>query len=618
LILRYTIILFLILSQHLFAQDTPIDLSKFNIENKPTLSLQKIDKVFIQNKSIKALDSARLYELKGDILKNIQNVYSAIDNYKKSLVILKNLNKYEPQIIILNKISELHITLEEFSKAIDNQNKVTNLLSAIDNKEVLSSKHTANLALTYFKTGTLNKAKIFYKKAISLAENNNELALINYHYKDLAQVFISTNQLDSASFYNKKSLKYSVKYKKHILSSSLYTQKGEIFEKQHEYIRAENGFNKAIKTLAVIGVNNTDAYIKLADFYERIGLHSFAHNNYRKAITKTIKSGNKDAILSLYLKLVNNSLEHNKPKRSLYYLKKYNELSELNKKEEKKRNINYINERYNIQQEEIIYLNNKHTLQEKEVELSTQKQITQKNKLLYTILLILFGLLFFLGILYSRFYKLKTEKLNMRLKNTVLRLQMNPHFIFNSLTVIQNSILKNDRLKSAELIATFSKLIRQNLDFSNKNYISLTDELDMLANYLDTQQFRFDNLFSYEINVDPIINTDDIQIPPMLMQPFVENSIEHGLKHKEKDGKIKISLIKKKDGINISIVDNGVGLQSSKKYNLSDDADKIHAINIFKERLKLRKKDELQSFELSEITTNNKVTGTRVSFTLKI
>ncbi|MEE9349026.1 MAG: histidine kinase, partial [Flavobacteriaceae bacterium] len=203
------------------------------------------------------------------------------------------------------------------------------------------------------------------------------------------------------------------------------------------------------------------------------------------------------------------------------------------------------------------------------------------------------------------------------LKNTVLQLQMNPHFIFNSLTAIQNSVLKKDNLKSAELIATFSKLIRQNLDYSNRKTISLTEEIDMLSNYIETQQFRFDNLFTYDIILDPKIKSDDVRIPPMLIQPFIENAIEHGLKHKEKGGKIVVKIKKNNKGIRISIEDNGIGFESSKKYTISNKDGKIHAIDIFKDRLKIRKKQEEKSFALSNLTQNDKVIGTKVSFTLK-
>jgi len=198
---------------------------------------------------------------------------------------------------------------------------------------------------------------------------------------------------------------------------------------------------------------------------------------------------------------------------------------------------------------------------------------------------------------------------------------MNPHFIFNSLTAIQNTILKNDQLKSAELIAVFSKLIRQNLDFSNRNRIRLTEEVDMLTNYITTQQFRFENIFTYKINIDDEINCDGVEIPPMLIQPFVENAIEHGLKNKKKGGKIEINFIKKtEDELCIIIKDNGLGYYISKKEKKEKiNIDKTHALDIFKKRLEIRQKNEEKSFNITELVNNkNKIIGTKVTFCLKV
>ncbi|HIE45361.1 MAG TPA: sensor histidine kinase, partial [Flavobacteriaceae bacterium] len=183
---------------------------------------------------------------------------------------------------------------------------------------------------------------------------------------------------------------------------------------------------------------------------------------------------------------------------------------------------------------------------------------------------------------------------------------------------IQNSVLKNDQLKSAELIAIFSKLIRQNLEFSNRKQISLDDEIDMLTNYLETQKFRFNNIFDFKINVDKDVDKEETQIPPMLLQPFIENSIEHGLKHKEKGGLIKVNISKIDNGINICIEDNGIGRDSAKVNNKNDDdKNKIHAIKIFRERLKNRQKKEMDNFAISDIVDNkNRVIGTKVEFNL--
>lgn len=611
---RYIIFLFfLIQSFSIIGQnDSILNLLKSQITNKPAESLVIIDRLLAKNDSTSYLNNAKLLEFKGEIFENNQNIRNAIEAYEQSYNFYKKIQHKKQQIILLNRISGLFIITEDFPKIIDIQNKVAELLDNNDNNELFSSRYTSNMALMYLKTGDLDKAKIYSYKAIDIAKEKKEETLLNNHYKDLSRVFISTNQLDSALYYSNKALKFSAKNNDHQLTSTLLMNKGEIFEKMEDFTQAEFQFEKAIKLFDKVGVNNAHVYVKLGNFYKRLHLYEYANENLKKAISKTVKTGNNDKILNLYHDLMENSILQKKSKRAFYYLKKYDALNKINLKEEKKRNIDYINKRYNLQKEEIIYLNNKHKLQEKENELI-------KNKSINTISIILFSVLLLTGFLYYRFYKLRNEKLNIQLKNTVLRLQMNPHFIFNSLTVIQNTILKNNPLKSAELIAIFSKLIRQNLDYSERKSINLTEEVDMLTNYLKTQQFRFNDIFSFKITVDPKIDCDTTQIPPMLIQPFVENSIEHGLKHKEKGGKIDISIVKTRKGIYISIIDNGIGFETSKKYNKKDKGtDKIHALKIFEERLKIRQKREETSLKIVAIKNKKEQTiGTKVSFSLK-
>ena len=208
-----------------------------------------------------------------------------------------------------------------------------------------------------------------------------------------------------------------------------------------------------------------------------------------------------------------------------------------------------------------------------------------------------------------QFYKnktLKDEKEKLKLEQKVLRSQMNPHFIFNALSAIQNSLLDNEPLKSAGYLSRFAKLIRQNFDFINEKTILLADEIDALRNYMETQQLRYKDKFNYEINIHADIDINKVEIPPLLLQPFVENAIEHGFKNKTDKGLIQITFSKKEDAICYKIVDNGKG------FDVNHKTEKIHAIDIFKKRLKLRENDEIKTFKIS---SSDK--GTIIKFCLK-
>ncbi|MCS6818505.1 MAG: histidine kinase, partial [Chitinophagales bacterium] len=153
--------------------------------------------------------------------------------------------------------------------------------------------------------------------------------------------------------------------------------------------------------------------------------------------------------------------------------------------------------------------------------------------------------------------RLRSEVAEYNLK--LLRSQMNPHFIFNSINSINNFILKNDSHTASYYLIRFSQLMRKILDYTTLQEISLEKEIEFLKDYLELEKLRFSCPFHYEISVDRNIDTNDIKIPPMLFQPYVENSIWHGIRHRDSKGFIQILISLRKGDLHVSISDNGVG-----------------------------------------------------------
>lgn len=145
------------------------------------------------------------------------------------------------------------------------------------------------------------------------------------------------------------------------------------------------------------------------------------------------------------------------------------------------------------------------------------------------------------------------------LKLTALQSQMNPHFIFNSLNSIQNYILKQDREAAARYLTKFSRLMRRILDHSFNNLTPLHEIIETLKMYMELEAFRFNNEFSWEVKVDNDESINDVKLPPLLLQPYVENAIIHGLMQKEGDKKLLINIFKKNNELHCVIDDNGVG-----------------------------------------------------------
>lgn len=173
-----------------------------------------------------------------------------------------------------------------------------------------------------------------------------------------------------------------------------------------------------------------------------------------------------------------------------------------------------------------------------------------------------------------------------------LRLQMNPHFLFNALNSIQQMILANEEMVATKYLSRFSKLLRAVLIHSDKETITLKEEIEILKMYVELESVRFRDAFSYTITCDEDLETEEIKIPTLLIQPFVENAIWHGLMHKEGDRRLQISFSEQGDFLQCIIEDNGVGRKKAREISHISGQDKKHTsrgIAVSEERLKTLK-----------------------------
>ena len=208
--------------------------------------------------------------------------------------------------------------------------------------------------------------------------------------------------------------------------------------------------------------------------------------------------------------------------------------------------------------------------------------------------------------------QLKASELEMQ----ALRAQMNPHFIFNCLSSINRFILKSETEAASDYLTKFSRLIRMVLTNSNKPFINLEDELDMLRLYLDMERLRFKDSFDYSIRFTNSIDASNVFVPPLLLQPFAENAIWHGLMHKEGQGHIEIELSADKRILTCIISDNGIGRSKASMFkSKSAEKQKSMGLKITTERLALLNKntDEKTFFNVEDINDDEgNVAGTRV------
>jgi LytS/YehU family sensor histidine kinase len=208
--------------------------------------------------------------------------------------------------------------------------------------------------------------------------------------------------------------------------------------------------------------------------------------------------------------------------------------------------------------------------------------------------------------------KLRATELEMQ----ALRAQMNPHFIFNCLSSINRFILKNETEAASDYLTKFSRLIRMVLSNSSRPFISLEDELDMLRLYLDMERLRFKDSFDYNITFTNSIDTNNVFVPPLLLQPFAENAIWHGLMHKEGQGNLEIALTTDKKILTCIITDNGIGRgKAAILRSKSAEKQKSMGLKITTERLAIlnNNTDEQTFINVEDITDDEgNEAGTRV------
>jgi ligand-binding sensor domain-containing protein/putative methionine-R-sulfoxide reductase with GAF domain len=199
-----------------------------------------------------------------------------------------------------------------------------------------------------------------------------------------------------------------------------------------------------------------------------------------------------------------------------------------------------------------------------------------------------------------------------------LRLQMNPHFLFNALNSIQQMILANEEMVATKYLSKFSKLLRTILIHSDKEFVSLKEELEILNLYVDLESIRFKDSFKYKIECNEEIDADEIKLPTLLIQPFVENAIWHGLMHKEGERLLHVKFFESGDWLHCIVEDNGIGREKSREAKLATGHGSKHTskgIQVSKERLKAMnngngREGSLQIFDLKDEKGN--ATGTQV------
>lgn len=488
---------------------------------------------------------------------------------------------------------------------------LTNFLESVKIQERNSSQNLSsiytNIGAVLHEQSNYEQAKKYYLLAYQHLQPNSQ---VSYALSNLADLHYSMEAYDSCLHYADIAIDYYQKRNFGMGLAFTYRHKGqalikldrlkeaeEVLAKSTEFletkkITSELGFNYVL--MAELAMKR-DQYTQVIQFAETALQHSNSYTT-RKDVYDLHhrayqKLGNFQSALTAHEQLVT-------LKDSLQGAEENKHLSELH--------TQYETEKKEAQ---IMSLQQQSQIQELQI---SQQRMWLYSGLVGAVLLLLLGWVAY------RQLRLRKRQDELKLQQKLLRVQMNPHFLYNALNAIQKLIYWNDdRKKTADCLAQFSQLTRQILEFNQHEFISLEQELSFIENYLEVQRMRYDPPFTYEIEVDDSLEIDELRIPPMITQPFLENAIEHGLAHKSEPGHLLLKINQQQGQLQIVIEDNGVGIATAT--TLTDTAPhQSLATTITQNRLLMLRKSLKKKAELwiQDLREEGQASGTRVNFSL--
>ena len=476
------------------------------------------------------------------------NVYVLNKEYKEATLLLNPLLKIKG-IIPFQQV-QLHESLGDAYTGLGDVNKAVAFYEkglVIAKKNQISPKVTdlnSKIAAAYAKGDRKLEAEGFYGNSLKLAEREAPQRSIQEKEK-VADFYNLENRYDEEIQLRKKSLNELrsisepvVENKSVLIEADTITAQRINYKIANAYI-AQDKYKEAIPYLekSITEADSDDDLIvqkdatrKLSEVFEYTGDFTKALETYQDyvAVVDTL------------------------------YIRKEQEISRAAR----------FNREISTKQSRISGLEQERELSQSKYDLAlTEQELVQENykRQKWIIYSLVFGLLLMAIAMFFFYRSNQQQKLaNNLLALKSLRSQMNPHFIFNALNSVNNYIAKSDERSANRYLSEFSTLMRSVLENSEEDFIPLSKELELLELYVKLEHSRFPDKFDYEIHVDNHIDVGAYQIPPMLLQPYIENAIWHGLRYKEEKGFLNVTINQKnKDAIEIIIEDNGIGRKKS-------------------------------------------------------
>jgi len=510
---------------------------------------------------------ARAFASIGVVYTQQSNYYLALENYQKALYLYQQIGQQPNISKALNNIGIIYKSQLHYLKALEYLRKAHKIQHAIGEQNAPVT--LTNIGVIYFETGKYTEAFRYYSQAEKdFRESDNKIGqallenyLGDYHKKQ-------GDSVRAMEYYRKSLNLYEAMQNTFGASLALYNI-GKLYAAQGKFIEA---MPHAIQSLAYaknIGVLDQTFHSEklLSELYEHMGNTAESFKHYKNYILARDSITNQE-----------NNKKFAKAEMNFEYRKQEALLAEKSKRQ------------------------------------------TQ-----FTIFAILGALLLtaFILVLFNRRQvkrRLTLQKEVAEYEQKALHLQMNPHFVFNCLGAISSFIVQNGTDSALKYLSKFSKLMRLTLEYSKGSLIPIDKEIESLQNYLELEQLRFHNKFEFYITSSPKVEFN-MGLPPLLIQPFVENAILHGIVPKEGNGRIDVDFDVQNGQLICTVTDDGIGLtESIQLKENSVTAHKSMAMEITKKRLEIMESTTSKSaqIDITELKNGNNKTGTKVTLRLPV
>jgi tetratricopeptide (TPR) repeat protein/anti-sigma regulatory factor (Ser/Thr protein kinase) len=526
-----------------------------------------------------------IYNSMGIVYKRIGDYPSSQDSYLKSLKVIDSFDLQINAASVYINLGVLHDLMDEKEKAIASYQKALEIYDGPD-PEAMKNDVEVNLAIMSYTDGDYRAALDKFLKIVPYwSQEGNNIKLYDL-YSNIGHCYLQLEQWDNAEEYLFKALD---------LANQLSLRQGQAFVYQNlaNLMLQQNKLNQAMR----YSNDNLKVLEGMEGAYERKKeAHEKAYEIYQAS----------------------GQLE-----KAIFHLNKTMDYKDSLMNETKVKEIENLQVRHEVY------------VKDREIEANTLElallntRVEQNRKRTLYLIIISALLLFSASLLYFRYLAKKrsnailSEKnrliseqrdtigqMNRQLEKRMLRAQMNPHFIFNSLGSIQHLISTNDKKGALTYLSKFSKLLRQVLESSVNISLVLSEEIELLKIYVELEALRFDHSFSYQFEIDENLDIDAHEVPMLLVQPYIENAIIHGLMPKEGNKELKVSFTDKGDTIECVIEDNGVGLtqtEARKSNRIS------RGMSITERRIQALKQHSAQQLVKIENLSDENRSGTRVT-----